>query len=181
MSGLKEVRATLLAISHPEKVLRYADDLMELRRKQGDGFKLNSADAWLLPLLEFYTEDLEGWMNYIRGVRNRLEEGTAEREAVQDFYKVVNVRFIQRRTRAIIDVAVDLAVRKGSIDDTWAAKQLYTKRCIQAWKQRKDNMLKIVRSNSPTGRVSLDHREQLLRDFWEQVAEEVNNGEIPKA
>jgi hypothetical protein len=181
MSELTNVRDTLLTISHPDRLLRYADDLMEMRRKQGDQFTLTAKDVWLLPILEFYTEDLEGWMNFLKNVRDRLPESSAEREAVQDFYKVVNVRFIQRRTRSILDVAVDVATKKQMIENNWNAKQLYAKRCIQSWKARKDNMLTNVRKSSPTGRVSLDHREELLRDFWEMVSEEVNNGEVPKA
>lgn len=181
MSDLKSVRDTLVAVAHPDKILGYIDDLMDMRRKQDSGFVLAAKDAWLLPALEFYTEDLEGWMNFVRNVRERLPAGSAEREAVQDFHKKLGVRFIQRRTRAILDVAVDLAMRKGYIDTQWASKQVYAKRCIQHWKLRKDNMLTNVRKGSPTGRVSQDHREQLLRDFWEMVAAEVNNGEIPKA
>ena len=178
--SLKEVRQTLLTVSNPERILRYAGDLMEMRRKQGDEFKLTAADAWLKPLLEFYTEDLEGWMNFIRGVRDRLEPKSDEFTAVHEFYKVVNVRFIQRRTRAILDVAVDVAVRKCMIAPDYMTKQRYAKRCIQAWKARKDNMLDVVRKSSKTGRISVSHREELLRDFWETVSAEVNNGEVPK-
>ena len=43
-----------------------------------------------------------------------------------------------------------------------------------------DNLLESLRKSSPTGRVSVDHREDVLREFWDQVAEEVNNGEVPK-
>jgi hypothetical protein len=171
----------LLQIAHPDRILKYVDGLMELRRKHGDEFVLTANDTWLLPMLEFYTEDLEGWMNFVKNVRDRLEPRSPEFVGVNDFYKVVNVRFIQRRTRAILDVAVDLATRKGMIDQSWTAKQLYAKRCIQSWKMRKDNMLNAVRKTSKTGRVSLSHREELLKEFWDMIADEVNNGEIPKA
>ena len=133
-----------------------------------------------MALIEFYTEDLDGWILFVKNVRDRLPNGTGEREHVQDFFKLLGVRSIQRRTSAILDVAVDLAIRKNLIQDCKADKDTYAKRCIQSWKKRKDNMLKTVRTASPTGRVSLDHREQLLRDFWAQIADEVNNGEIPK-
>ena len=133
-----------------------------------------------MALIEFYTEDLDGWILFVKNVRDRLPNGTGEREHVQDFFKLLGVRSIQRRTRAILDVAVDLAIRKNLIQDCKADKDTYAKRCIQSWKKRKDNMLKTVRTASPTCLVSVDHREQLLRDFWAQIADEVNNGEIPK-
>lgn len=85
-----------------------------------------------------------------------------------------------RRSRAIIDVATNIAVRKGMLEDRCEEKQRYAKRCVQTWKLRKDNLLESLRKSSPTGRVSVDHREDVLREFWDQVAEEVNNGEVPK-
>lgn len=180
MSTLREVRDTLTKISHPDRVLRYADGLMELRRTDGESFKLNSADAWLKPILEFYTEDLDGFVAFVRNVRDRLDNKTEEYRGVYEFYKTLNVRSIQRRTRAMLDVAIDLAVRKGYIENSFEAKQRYSKRCIQSWKARKDAMLANVRNSSPTGRVSLSHREELLSEFWSNAAAEVNNGEIPK-
>jgi len=180
MSDLKSVRATLVSIAHPERVLRYADDLMELLRKQGDAFELTAKDAWMKPLLEFYTQDLEGWMNFIKGVRDRLDPQSEEFAAVRDFHKVVNVRFIQRRTRSIIDVATDVAIQKGMLPPDFLSKQRYAKRCVQAWKMRKDNMLNIERKASKNGRISLDVRERMLKEFWDMVADEVNNGEVPK-
>lgn len=180
MTTLREVRDTLTQIGHPERVLRYADDLMELRRKQGAEFKLNAADAWLKPLLEFYTEDLDGWVKFTKNVRDRLDKTSTEYRGVYDFHKILAVRNIQRRTRAILDVAIDLAVRKGYIGGAFEEKQRYAKRCIQVWKMRKDALLNNIRRASPTGRISVSHREEVLAEFWDNVAQEVNNGEIPK-
>lgn len=180
MSDLRKVRDTILESANPDLVLRFADEEMDKLRAQGEMYELAARHAWLKPLLEFYTEDLEGWVKFVRGVRDRLPAKSAEQKAVQAFQKVLNVRAIQRRTRAIIDVATSLAVRKNLIPDEYDVKLRYAKRCVQAWKLRKDNLLKSVRASSPTGRVSADAREEILRDFWEQVADEVNNEEIPK-
>lgn len=56
---------------------------------------------------------------------------------------------------------------------------MFIKRCIQHWKKRRATMLDAVRSTSPTGRVSASHRTELLKEFWEQVETDLNNGEIP--
>ena len=180
MSDLRSVRETLLSISNPAQVLRFADDEMDKLRRQGSMYELSSRHAWLKPLLEFYTEDLEGWLKFIKGTRDKLDRKSAEFRDIQEFYKVLSVRWIQRRTRAIIDVATNLAVRKGILEDTYEAKQRYAKRCVQVWKTRKDLLLDGIRRASPTGRVSIDHREDVLRAFWEQIADEVNNEEVPK-
>lgn len=180
MSDLRKVRDTLLEVANPDRILRFADEEMDKLRAQGDMYELAARHAWLKPLLEFYTEDLDGWVKFIKGVRDRLEPKSNEYKEVHAFYKTISVRAIQRRTRAIQDVATSLAVRKGLIPDAYDAKLRYAKRCVQAWKARKDNLLKTIRASSPTGRISIDHREEVLKEFWEGVADEVNNGEIPK-
>lgn len=185
MSDLKEVRDTIVSIANPVEVLRFADSEMDKLREQGSMYELSARHAWIKPILEFYTQDLEGWLKFVKSVRNKLAPAkrgdllTDEYLAVQAFYKVLQVRWIQRRTRAITDVAVDLAVSKGLIEDNWVSKQRYMKRCVQFWKARKDAMLDAVRKASPTKRVSVDHREELLALFWDQTATEVNNGDIP--
>lgn len=185
MTTLKEARDTIVSIANPDRVLRYCDDLMDLRRKQGPSFKLNAADAWLYPILEFYTEDLDGWVKFVCNVRNKLapkEKGeplSDEYVAVQHYFKVIQVRQIQRRTRAILEVATDIAVKRGLVDDIYVVKQRYHKFCIQTWKKRKDAMLDAVRRASPTGKVPLDHKSELLLEFWDKLASDVNNGDIP--
>ena len=180
MTTLKELRDTLLSISHPERLIQLADEYLGRFEEMGDSFILPADHAVVKPVLEFYKGDLDGWVKFVKGTRDRLEKGTAEFNDVHEFYKKLNVRAIQRRTRAVIDVATDVALKKGLIEDNWMAKQHYARRCVQAWKLRKDFMQDEVRRTAPKGRISVDHREQLLKDFWARIAEEVNNGEVPK-
>ena len=176
---LRDVRDTLLQIAHPDRVLRYADGLMELRRKHGDNFTLTSADAWLLPLLEFYTEDLDGWCKFVRGVRDRLEPKTPEYDGVHEYFKVITVRNIQRRTRNLTDIATVLAVKRRLIPDTYDAKQRYAKRCIQFWSLKRRTLLANARLASPKKRLSLGEQEEILADFWDGIEQAVTNREIP--
>ncbi len=115
----------------------------------------------------------------MRSVRDRLDKKSEEFRAVHEFYKPLSVRMIQRRTRALVDSATTLAVRSGQLKDSRADKERYARRCIQSWKLRKDAMLDAVRRASPTGRVSVDHREVLLKEFWDGIADEINRGEFP--
>lgn len=180
MSTLKELRDTLTQIAHPDRVLKLADRYLQDFEDRGEEFILPREHALVKPILEFYVGDLDGWKKFVRIVRDRLPVSSQERHDVQELYKLISVRVIQRRTRTLTDAATEIAVKKQLIPSTWDAKQRYIKRCIQAWKIRKDNMMRTIRRQSPTGRISADHREQLLRDYWEQVAEEVENGEVPK-
>lgn len=180
MATLREVRDTLLNINHPDRILRLADNYLQQFDELKDQFVLPREHAFVKPILEHYVGDLPGWVKFVKGIRDRLEPKTQEYVDVRELHKVLNIRMIQRRTRAILDVAVELACRKGMIDASWESKQRYAKRCIQTWKKRKDNMLDNVRRESPTGRGSVSHREELLREFWETVAAEVEAGEVPK-
>lgn len=180
MSALLELRDTLLAIAHPERILRLADDYLARFEVLGDDFILPAEHAVVKPILDFYVGDLTGWVKFVRNVRDRLDPQSAEFREVHEFYKTLNVRAIQRRTRAAIDAATASAIRLGLIQDKRADKERYARRCIQAWKLRKDAMLDSVRRASPTGRVSVSHREELLKEFWDQIAEEANSGEVPQ-
>lgn len=180
MTTLKELRDTLTQIAHPDRVLKLADRYLQDFEERKDEFILPKEHALVKPILEYYVGDLDGWKKFIRIVRDRLPPSSQERHDVQELYKLICVRVIQRRNRVLLEAATDVAIRKNLIPSSWDTKQRYAKRCIQAWKIRKDNMLRAVRQQSPKGRVSADHREQLLREYWDQVAAEIENGEVPK-
>lgn len=180
MTTLKELRETLTSISHPERLLKLADEYLRRFEEMGDSFILPAEHAIVKPVLEFYKGDLDGWVKFVKGTRDRLDKHSDEFKGIHEFYKVLNVRAIQRRTRAVIDVATEVARLKGLIADNWMVKQHYARRCVQAWKLRKDQLMDEVRRTAPKGRISQDHREALLKDFWAMIAEEVNNGEVPK-
>lgn len=184
MSDLKSVLATLLSIGHPDRILRYVDAEMQLRAEHFDVWELKAKDHWLLPLFIAYAEDLDSWVKFAKLVRDRLapdrgEPASSDYLGMRDFHKKVNVRRIQRRTRALQDTATSIAVKTGVLPDTWTDKQRYMKRCVQFWKRRKDAMQESVRQASPNKRISVDHREELLDAFWQQMEDEITNGVIP--
>lgn len=179
MSTLRELRDTLLTISHPEKWLALADDYLDRFETQGDDFILPREHAMLAPILEHYVGDLAGWMKFARGVRDRLPRYSMEYSAVHEFFSKLESRFIVRRDRRLTGLAVDVAIATKVLPDTKDDKRRYIDRCRQLWKKRRAAVLGAARRASPTGRVSLGHQEELLAEFWEQLETELNNGEIP--
>lgn len=180
MADLKQAFRTIVDSDNPAALLIWADEEMQKIPRQGDMYELSRNYAWMQPVLEFYTYDLEGWVKFVRKVRDKMERRSKNHMETAAFSKMLLIRSIQRRTRAILDVAVNMAVRKGLIPDERMAKERYQKRCVQSWKQRRDNLLKMVRASSKTKRISRDELETVVADFWETVASEVNNGEVPK-
>jgi len=177
---LRDARDAIVKHTNPVGVLMYADKLMRSSREMGDAFKLNHEDAWLLPLLENYRDNLDLWQAFVKNVRDRLEPYSATYFDVQAFFKTLGTRQAQQKIRTILAVAIPFAVKKRLIPDSFPEKQRYERRCRAYWKERRMNLLKSARAASPTGRVSLDHQEELLKQLWDQIAEEVDRGELPK-
>ena len=176
---LRDVRDAIVAHEDPASILIYADKLMENHRTMGGMFMLTRRDAWLLPVLENYAENLLLWVKFVRNVRDQLERGSPERAAVQEFNKTLGTRTANQKLRAILTVALDLAVRTGLIEDNVAAKERYAKRCRTIWQGQRKAMLDNARLTAPRRRISLDVQDDLLAEFWDALSERVNNGEIP--
>lgn len=179
MSSLKELRSTLLTIEHPEEWLIVIDKYISDLPTMGDKFELPKGHAWLRPAIEYYADDLDGWVAFVKGVRDRLGTKTDEFRAVHKLFKTLDVRALQRRTRMLVDAATTVALKKG-LPNTWADKQRYAKRCIQEWKKRRSRMLANIRDGAQTGRVTIHERSVALKEFWETISAEIANGEIPK-
>lgn len=182
MSDLAEFRRTLLAIAAPDQWLILADDYIKRFEafSDSDQFELPAKHAWLEPAIAYYAHDLEGWVKFIKSVRDRLPAKSQEFAKVFDFYKDVNARMLVQRQRQREEMAYDVAVRKQMLKDTPENRKRYAKRCTQYWANQRRMMLDNVRASSPTGRVSVDHREELLKEFWENIEAMIENGEVPK-
>lgn len=177
--SLKEVRDTLLQIAHPAVVLQQVDDYMELLRKHRGNFELPYALAWTKPLFEFYTEDLPGWIKFVRHVRDKLNPEDPDFKALQAFNEKLGSRMAIQRSRELVNLAMIIAVRKGLIEDTPDAKARYAKRCKTTWALRRKRTLANARMASSKKRLSLSEQDEVLKDFWENLELEINNGEIP--
>lgn len=179
MSTLRELRDTLLTISHPERWLILADDYLNRFEAQGKEFILPKEHKILAPILNHYVGDLEGWMRFVRSVRNGLPPRSLEYSRVHYVYSKVESRFLVGRERRLTGLALDVALAEKLIPDTKEAKARYADRCRQHWKKLRAAMLNEARRASPTGRVSMNHRKELLKAFWAQLENDLNNGKIP--
>ena len=178
---LKELRDTLLRVDHPEKILSLADTYMKHMQEAGTEFRLPKEHIVVKVLLEYYAEDLGGWVKFVRGVRDRLPMvGRSYHPGVNKVYRTLETRYVQVVRRKRIDAAVAQAVKKRLIEDDYASKVAYSNKCVQAWKLRRDNMLKMAANQTKSGRLSVEEREGMLEEFWLHVDEETRNGELPK-
>lgn len=180
MKTLRQTRDELLTVGSPDKVLLLADKYLQQMEELGDDFRLPGDHAFLRPILEHYYEDLEGWVKFIKGVRDRLPPRSEESGAVSAVYRTVSIRLVQRERRVRIDKAVTKAIEKQMIEPKYVVKVAYGNKCVQKWKIRRDQFLKGHRRESKTGRLSQDVQEKLLQEFWNMIDMEIENGEVPK-
>lgn len=182
MSDLAEFRRTLLAIASPDQWLILADDYIKRFESfsDTDQFELPAKHAWLEPAIAYYANDLKGWVKFVKSVRDRLPPNSDEFAKVFSYYKSVNSRLLVQRQRRLEDMAYDVAIRKRILEDTPDNRKRYAKRCTQVWKKQRQLMLDSARADSPTGRVSVDHSADLLKEFWKNIEAMIDNGEVPK-
>lgn len=181
MTTLKELRDTLLRVDHPERILLLADSYLSQMEKMGDNFRLPKEHALVKPILEYYANDLEGWVKFVKGVRDRLPtHGRQFHSGVQSVYRTLEIRLTQQERRVRLDAAVNTAVKKRLIEDSYDVKMRYARRCTQAWQLRRATLLKNAANSTKSGKVTVAEREQLLEEFWRNIDLETQNGEVPK-
>lgn len=176
---LAELREHILASPEPATVLRIADDYLNTLARMGDTFVLPAEHKQVRPVLEYYMGDLGGWVKYVKGIRDRIGPKDPRWTAVHDFYRVLEVRRVQRGRRDRINAVVSKGIELGYINDDPFEKLKYANKCTQVWAKWRADILDEARRKSPNNRVSEDHRTTLLEDFWDTVDQQIEKGEIP--
>ena len=107
-SPLSAVTATLLR--NPDKVeewLTIADKHMTSYEDNPEVFLLPKAHEFLKPLIEAYSNNLEGFTQYVLDIRDSFDRRSLQFVKVQAIYRRLNGRYVQqsrreRMARAII-------------------------------------------------------------------------------
>lgn len=178
-SDLSEFRERLLALDHPDKILRLADDFLTMLERQGEAFVLPRQYALIRPVLEYYAGDLPGWLKFVRGVRDRLPLKSDERAAVQAFYRTLDVRHVQKIRRDRIKLAVDNATKAGKLTSDANDRHRYARRVVQHWSKRRFAAMDEAREKGARDRLTAEERNEICDLFWESVDEELSIGGFP--
>jgi hypothetical protein len=158
--------------------LKLGDQYLQTMVKMGSSFVLPHDHAELLPILEYYQDDLVGWCNYVKGIRNRMAPSDRMSD-VHDVFRTIEVRRVQAERRSRLDAAIKKALQLKRIEDTSEAKKHYANRCTQEWIKQRTAMLSGMRGRN--GRVNEDERAVALDAFWAAIDEGITLGEIPDA
>lgn len=173
---LEDFRQRLLDDPNIAEKLKLADKYLLGMSKMGDRFILPREHVEVLPVLEYYGNDNEGWCRYVRSIRDMLPKG-ARLNDVQEVFRTIEIRRVQNSRRERLDAAIKKAIELRKIKDDPAEKRAYADHCTKEWIRQRTAMLLEIRGSN--GRVNEDERAVALEKFWSAIDQGITEGEIP--
>ena len=178
-SPLSAVTETLLR--NPDKVeewLTIVDKHMTSYEDNPDVFLLPKAHEFLKPLIEAYSNHLEGFVQYVLEIRDNFDRRSLQFVQVQAIYRRLNGRYVQQSRRERMAKAIIKAeALYGEIPYTkrmqWMAEQEHI------WAQRRLAFLEQQRKRLKLDRLSTDLRTEMLLEFWDIIDTEIYEGNLP--
>jgi len=178
-SPLSAVTATLLR--NPDKVeewLTIADKHMTSYEDNPEVFLLPKAHEFLKPLIEAYSNNLEGFTQYVLEIRDSFDRRSLQFVQVQAIYRRLNGRYVQQSRRERMARAIIKAeALYGEIPYTkrmqWMAEQEHI------WAQRRLAFLEQQRKRLKQERLSTELRTEMLLEFWDIIDTEIYEGNLP--
>lgn len=178
-SPLSAVTATLLR--NPDKVkewLTIADKHMTSYEDNPEVFLLPKAHEFLKPLIEAYSNNLEGFTQYLLELRDNFDRKSSQFVDVQAIYRRLNGRYVQqsrreRMARAIIKAEALFGEIPYTKRMQWMAEQEHV------WAQRRLAFLEQQRKRLKQERLSTELRTEMLLEFWDIIDTEIYKGELP--
>ena len=168
--------STNVLLSDTEKLatwLNLADNYIQAFNDDRKNFVLPKAYGVLHPLIEAFANNLEGFVVYIKGVRDSLPRKSLAFEEVHALYRRVNGRYTQQVRRERTQRAVDKAEELYGKTD-YHPRQKWISVLEHEWAQRR---LLFLQEFSRGERVSMDKRAELLAEFWDMIDTEINEGD----
>lgn len=178
-SPLSAVTATLLR--NPDKVeawLTIADKHITSYEDNPEVFLLPKAHEFLKPLIEAYSNNLEGFTQFVLEIRDSFDRRSLQFVKVQAIYRRLNGRYVQQSRRERMARAIIKAeALYGEIPYTkrmqWMAEQEHI------WAQRRLAFLEQQRKRLKQERLSTELRTEMLLEFWDIIDTEIYEGNLP--
>lgn len=178
MSVRESTEVILYDLSRTATWLELADRYIQQYNANPVHFVLPKQHALIHPLVEAYAKDLEGFVNYLIGVRDSLDRRSSAYREVHALYRKINGRLVQQQRRERTSRAVAKATELYG-EATYQQKQQWAAKMEHEWAKRRITFLEAARRGG--GRVPQDEMNELLAEFWNDIDTEIYNGEnIPR-
>jgi hypothetical protein len=168
-------------LRNPDKMrewLAVADKHMQTYAEDKKNFLLPRAHEFLEPLILTYANNLEGFTEYLVGLRDRFDRSSAAFKDMQAIYRRVNGRYIQQQRRERMERATEKAEELyGKIP--YMQRVQWAARLEHEWAKRRLDFLDAHRRKYENDRLPAEDRVELLAEFWEGIDNEIHEGRIP--
>jgi hypothetical protein len=176
---LRECTNTLLR--NPDKIrdwLNLADKHMQTYAENPDIFLLPKAHEFLKPLIESYALNLEGFTQYLLGLRDCFDRGSTQFKEVQEVFRRTNGRYVQQSRRERIGRAVTKATELFG-DIPYTKRMQWMAELEHSWAQRRLAFLEQQRQRIGDERLNTEQRTEYLLEFWDIIDTEIYEGNLP--
>ena len=178
-SALSQCTTALLRT--PDKTAEWiavADRHMQTYVESPETFLLPRAHEFLKPLIESYALNLDGFTQYLVGLRDSFDRRSSQYTQIQAVYRRVNGRYVQQQRRERMGRAVARAEELyGEIP--YQERIQWIAKLEHEWAQRRIAFLEQQRRRIGDPRLPVEIRTELLLEFWDMIDTEIYEGQIP--
>lgn len=165
----------LLLMPDLGKKLTLIDRHIMASSKDPDGFQLPPDYETLQPIVNKYREDLPGFVQYLRELRDEFPNKTAPWREVQLVYRKVNTRLIQRQRRERMNMAFKINEEKYEKPNFHDRLQ-WLQNIETLWAKKRLLFLAEKRYYAGGPHLNLWEVNENLNEFWLQVDKDIANG-----
>lgn len=179
MSNLRLFTEKLLRDPESAEQLRIADSYMRQTSELGRKFVLPREYVHLKPLVDTYSKDLDGFVEYVKSLRDQVPPRSGNYITLHELYRTILVRQVQYARRARINRALEW-VKKHHPELNAEQRAKWARKVEQQWGRRRMRMMEEARRMTHNGRLNVAEREGMLEAFWKEIDKEIEKGKLPK-
>lgn len=156
-----------------------ADAEIQRYRLRPKVYTIPNAYRWATAAVEFFANDLEGWLDFLKRVHDQFPKRSKTRIEMRDVVRRVTKRHeaALRRVRAQ-KIQPAYEAKHGEFPDL-ATKNQYVIDLQALWKARRRVVLAVARSKSPAGKLPKPEQDDLLDDFWDDIRRQLKDNDVP--
>ena len=164
--------------SNIKKWLTLADKYMQTFAQDPHNFLLPKAHEILKPLIEAYSLNIDGFVQYFIGLRDSFSKEDLAWEQVQKIQRRINGRYVQQQRRERAARAVAKAEELYG-DTDYHSRLKWVADLEHEWAKRRLLFLDKHRDERRDVRLDTETRAELLLEFWEIIDTEIFEGGVP--
>lgn len=177
-----EVRTIFDSIRHDSKCaerLAEVDFQLASYKKDARRYILPNACQWMLTLIETYGEDPEGWLSFLREMKDSFAKRSDARGPVQSLYRTVFSREDARIRRLRKAKLIDVYERTHGKFASAFEKAVYLKDVAALWALQRENLRAEWRAKTPDQKLTKEDLDDINATFWEDIRRQLDGGIAP--